>query len=248
MEEAQGENLTQTALIAVPSLAVAAHELKAPLALIRQLSLILRDEPDGTTLEQPDIRKLLERLTLTSERSLRLVEMLTKHARLDDGLFEFEPIHVGQICEEAAHEFTPLCKASGREIELHLPKRSLLAVANRDLLRSITLGLFDNALAYTQPQKPIIATVSHQGSNVRMSIRDNGPVIPSDTFRGLKERLGRSKQPIGGRPTSSGLGLYIAGQFADAMQGKLGVVRHRHSGTTFYLDTPMSSQLSLLGL
>jgi len=50
---------------------------------------------------------------------------------------------------------------------------------------------------------------------------------------------------IHARPQSSGLGLYIAGQFADAMNGRIGVTRHR-DGATFYVDLQASKQLSLL--
>jgi signal transduction histidine kinase len=248
MKEVQGENYMQTALYGVPSLAVAAHELKAPLALIRQLSLTLKDEPAEHSLQHPEVRQLLDRLRLTSERSLRLVEMLTRHARLEDSLFELEPVNVSQICEETAHEFMPLCAATGQSIEVHASKRSVLAVANYELLRSVAFGLYDNALAHSTSQKPISVTIGQQADTVRMGVRDYGPLVSADTFKNLRERLGKTKQPIGQRPNSSGLGLYIAGQFAEAMQGRLGAVRHRNNGTTFYLDTPISAQLSLLAL
>jgi signal transduction histidine kinase len=250
MEEVQTQGTTQqAALYEVPSLAVAAHELKSPLALIRQLSLLLRDEAEDISLQHRDVQQLLERVTLTSERSLRLVQMLTRHARLEDGLFELEPVHVGQVCEEVAHELTPLCKATGQKLEVHIPKRSTLAVANRELLRSIAFGLCDNALTQMEASdKPVIVGVSHQAGAVRLGVRDFGTSMPADTFKRLHARLGHSAQPISQRPQSSGLGLYIAGQFAAVMQGTLGVVRHRQAGATFYVDTPTSSQLSLLTL
>lgn len=239
----------QTVLCEVPSIAVAAHELKAPLGLLRQLSLMLREEAPGTRLDDNAVQQLLERMTLTSERSLRLVDMLTKHARLEDGLFELEPVHVGRVCEEVAHELTPLSKAMGQELRVKIPRRSLLAVANRDLLRSIMLGLCDNALAYGGENQPIVLGAQQcTGNRVRMSVRDYGPQLSADVFRKLEERLGRSAQPISQRPSSSGLGLYVAGQFAAVMQGELGVTRHRTNGTTFYVDTPASAQLSLLSL
>ena len=251
MKEVQnlGELAMRTAPIEVSSLAVAAHELKAPLALMRQLSLLLRDEPAALNLQDREVQTVLERLTLTSERSLRLVEMVTRHARLEDGLFELEPVHVGRVCEEVAHELMPLCEAVGQCLEVRTPSRSTLAVANRELLHSIVLGLCDNALTQAgASSQPIVLGVAHRGSSVRLSVRDDGPRLSADAFKKLRERLGRTAQPLGRRPNSSGLGLYIAGQFATAMQGHLGIIRHRHNGATFYLDTPTSAQLSFLTL
>ena len=55
------------------------------------------------------------------------------------------------------------------------------------------------------------------------------------------------KQPvdIAMRPGSSGLGLYIAAKFANYMQSDFGLIRHR-DGTSFYIDLPVSGQLSFL--
>lgn len=249
MGNRERSNEQQAVLTQVPSVAIAAHELKAPLSLVRQLSLILREEDSDVQLGTPDIQQLLERITLTSERSLRLVELITKHARLEDGLFELEPVHVGRVCEEVAHELTPLCAALQRDIEVKVSRRPLLAVANRDLLHSIVLGLCDNALAYTDEKQPVVLGVQQLRDNrVRVNVRDHGPRLSSDVFRRLEQRLGKAAQPISHRPASSGLGLYVAGQFAAAMQGELGVLRHKTRGTTFYVDTPASAQLSFLTL
>lgn len=238
----------ETALEEVPSLAVAAHELKAPLALIRQLSLLLKDEPAETPLDDRTVRQYLDRLVLTSEQSLRLVDMLTRQARLDDGLFELEPVHVGRLCEDIAHELMPLCSAMGQTIEVRTPARAPLAVANHELLRSVAFGLCDNALHYSQVKQPITLQVSQRSGIVRLGVRDYGPPLAADVFRRLKQRLGTSAQPISDRPSSSGLGLYVAGRFVRAMNGQLGVIRHRERGATFYVDTPTSSQLSFLSL
>jgi integral membrane sensor signal transduction histidine kinase len=47
------------------------------------------------------------------------------------------------------------------------------------------------------------------------------------------------------RPESSGLGIYVANQFARAMNGRIGLIRHR-DGLTFYVEMPISRQLSLI--
>jgi K+-sensing histidine kinase KdpD len=136
-----------------------------------------------------------------------------------------------------------------RKIELDLPKQPSLALAHHELLRSATLGLCDNALTHaSDSSKPIILSAKKRSSDsiVRLSVRDHGPQISKDIFRRLVERLGKMPQPISDHPAASGLGLYIAGQFAEAMQGRLGAVAHRQGGATFYIETSSVQQLSFL--
>lgn len=227
----------------ITSLTAAAHELKAPLALVRQLALRLEDEHlSGSTR-----LKLLQQITLTSERALRLTTDLTKAARLDSALFTLEPINPEQLCQDIVNELTPLFDAYGKTVRVSARKHPLLLVANRDLLRRILLGFSDNALHYTQPGTAVHLQIQalKKAGTVRIGVRDFGPALSSDMWRKLQKKLKTAPQTIHARPESSGLGLYIAHQFAEAMNGTIGAVRHK-DGATFYVELQASSQLSLL--
>lgn len=221
----------------------AAHELKSPLALIRQLSLAL----EANTVSEDERQRILRQITLVSERALRLTADLSRSARLEDSLFELEALNPQQICEEVAHELTPLYAAKGRAIRVASRYRPILAVANRELLRRIMLNFADNALHYTGDGAAVElhASTKDYGTKIRLGVRDYGPEIPVNIWQAIEASLGTGKQMLRGRPQSSGLGLYIAGQFAQAMQGEVGATRHR-SGATFYVDVNASSQLRLL--
>lgn len=227
----------------VPFAVAAAHELKAPLALIRQLSLSL----EQGTYSRAEQQRLLRQIMLTSERGLRLATDLTRTTRLKDGLFELEPINSRQLCEEVAHELTPLYRARGREIQVAAGRNQLLVVGNRDLLRRILMNFSDNALQYAEDSSPVIikASSSGRGERIRVGVRDYGPAVPGDVWRRVVQNLGTAPQVLQNRPASSGLGLYISGQFADAMQGSIGATRHR-DGATFYVDLLASRQLTLI--
>jgi K+-sensing histidine kinase KdpD len=226
----------------LPFLVTAAHELKAPLALVRQLALSLENNPGSYDQEQ-----LLRQIVLTSERALRLTTDLSKSSRLQDSLFDLEPINPQQLCEEVAHELSPLYAARGRVIQVAGHHRSMLAVANRDLLRRIMLNFGDNALHYADSDTPVClqARTCNKGETVRLGVRDFGPALPADAWQRLQSHLGSGAQALHARPQSSGLGLYIASQFAEAMHGRIGAIRHR-DGATFYVDINASTQLSLL--
>ena len=221
----------------------AAHELKSPLSLIRQLSLAL----EAPALAEAEKQRILHQITLVSERALRLTADLSRSVRLEDSLFELEPLNPQQICEEVVHELTPLYKAKGRSIRVTSRYRPILAVANRDLLRRIMLNFADNALHYAGDTEVVElrATSADSGARIRLAVRDYGPAIPVNVWHSIEAALGTGKQMLQGRPESSGLGLYIAGQFARAMHGHVGATRHR-DGATFYVDVASSAQLRLL--
>lgn len=227
----------------VTPVTAAAHELKAPLSLLRQLSLHL--EQQGSLNEHQ--QRLLHQMTLTTERALRLTTDLTKAARLEDALFELEPLNPEQVCRDIVHELSPLFEAHGRSLKVAPRVHPLLLVANRDLLRRVLTNFSDNALHYTEPGTAVYLHIQamKKSGMVRIGVRDFGPALSADVWRHLRQKLAKAPQPVHARPQSSGLGLYLASQFAEAMNGEIGVKRHR-DGATFYIDLHESQQLSLL--
>ena len=79
---------------------------------------------------------------------------------------------------------------------------------------------------------------------VRISVRDFGPMMSLREYRQLLNEM-EMRKTVRTRPESSGLGIYVASQFAHAMCGQIGLIRHR-DGLTFYVDLPISHQMSLL--
>lgn len=227
----------------LPFLVTAAHELKSPLSLVRQLALGL----EADSLDPAERERMVRQIILTSERALRLTTDLSRSSRLEDSMFDLEPINPQQLCEEVAHELAPLYAARGRVIQVASHRRSMLVVANYDLLRRIMLNFGDNALHYTDSTEPVQlrARIHGGGTRIRLGVRDYGPAVPKDTWDRLHASLGTGTQALHSRPQSSGLGLYVAGQFASAMHGHIGATRHR-DGATFYVDIDASTQLSLL--
>lgn len=243
MREHEGRSQQIGDNFVLPPVVAAAHELKSPLVLVRQLSLMLQDE----TISSGERQQILSQIRLTSERALRLTSDLTRAARLEDALFELEPINPWQLCDDIVRELRPLFAAHGRELIIRPRRHPLLLVANRDLLRRIVMNFSDNALHYSEAGAAVELQIQalQAGRIIRVGVRDFGPALSSDMWRTLQQKLATAPQAVHARPQSSGLGLYIASMFAEAMQGSIGVTRHR-DGATFYVDLQASRQLSLL--
>ena len=110
------------------------------------------------------------------------------------------------------------------------------------------MNFSDNALNYAEGNDCVEIKIGthNAGKTIRLGVRDYGPALSSDLFKSLRNKLVNvSSSPIHARPQSSGLGLYIVSQFADVMNGRIGVTRHR-DGATFYVDLQASKQLNLL--
>ena len=216
-----------------------AHELKAPLALLRQLALSLEFEQD--------VRKVSQRMVATSERALKQVNDLVKVARLDEAMFEMEPVNPRRICDEVIIELESLFRFNRREVRVEYKNRERLVMANRDLLYSVVYNFCLNAMNYSGEETPSEIFVRNAGGGefVRVGVRDFGPALPASVWRMIREGYVKKPLEISMRPGSSGLGLYIAAKFIKYMHGKFGLVRHR-DGTSFYVDLPVSTQLSLV--
>lgn len=231
----------ESSLSELPSLIAAAHELKSPLVLLRQLSFELE------TTDDPVRRSVLgERLRFTTEQSLRLVEQLSVSSRLDDVLFDTEPLQIQALYQDLESQLQPLAAHLGVELDVRLPRRPLVTVANRDLLPALMRNFCDNALTYTPQGGKVVIRASERHNKICLSVRDDGPTISHQAFRQLQQKLGRAPQPLTSRPRSSGLGLWIAGVYADYMSAQLQTRRHRRGGMTFSVELPKSEQMALL--
>lgn len=217
----------------------AANELSSPLVLLRQLSL---SALEGSESE----RQLLhERLTLTSERALRMVASLSLTAA-DQQRLQLEPINPVSVCREVVHELTPLFHAHGQTLTVRPRSRIPLLVGDRQLLRQILLSFGDNALFYGSKEHPVDIRISEHRGRVRIGVRDFGPAVPANIWRLLDERLlQRARTPLVARPHASAVGLVAAKRLAELMGSDVGVTRH-HDGATFYIDLNVSGQMSLL--
>ena len=217
---------------------VVAHELKSPLALTRQLALSIDLE------DEESIKFAKEKIITTTERAMRQVNDLTKIARLEDGLFELEPVSVRGVCDDVTRELRYLYRENHKSLKEKYTNRSKLVTANREMLYSIIYNFCSNALRYSDDETRSELSVKDKGDSVEIRVRDFGPALPVNIWKELKHGWITEPTSIAMRPGSSGLGLYIASKFARFMHGDVSAIRHR-DGTSFVLSLPISKQASL---
>lgn len=223
----------------VDGILVAAHELKAPLAVIRQLALSFDEMGE-------EGERIRSEMIEVSERALKQVNDLAKIGRLEDGMFEMEPVAVRKVCDDVTRELETLFSSNRRGLRIKYSNRSRLVTANRELLFSVIYNFLLNAVHYSDAETWSQLEVTERRGNVRIEIRDFGPALSNDVWREMRRGFIKKPTSIAMRPGSSGLGLYIASKFARYMAAEVGAVRHR-DGTSFYVELPVSKQMSLFG-
>ena len=221
----------------VDGILVAAHELKAPLTVLRQLALSF-DEMDSTN------ERIRSEMVNVSDRAIKQVNDLIKIRRLEDGLFEMEPVAVRAVCDDVTRELNHLFIFNKRDLFIKYSNRSKLVTANKDLLHSIIYNFLLNAMHYSGENTRAELIVKESNDRVRVVIRDYGPALPMDVWREMKRGWINKPTSIAMRPGSSGLGLYIASKFSRFMHAEVGAIRHR-DGTSFFVNLPISRQASL---
>ena len=223
----------------VNGILVAAHELKAPLSLLRQLAFSLDYAEDAAA-----IKKVQTKMINTSDRALKQVQDLTKIAHLDERMFEMEPVAVRAVCDEVTEELATLFRFNNRRLAIDYRNRMRLVSANRELLKSVVYNFCLNAMHYSDEETRSELVLSDKNGKVRLDVRDFGPALPMDVWRSMKKGWIEKPTSIAMRPGSSGLGLYIASKFSQYMNANIGAVRHR-DGTSFFVELLPSKQATL---
>ncbi len=221
----------------VDGILVVAHELKAPLTVLRQLAFSLNELT-------PQDEKVRSQMINVSERAMRQVNDLIKVHRLEDGLFEMEPVAVREVCDAVNRELQYLFRYNNRSLRLRYSNHARLVMANRELLYSIVYNFLLNAMHYSNEQMRAELVVKDCHGKVKINVRDYGPALPIDVWREIKRGWIKEPLTVSMRPGSSGLGLFIASNFARFMHANVGAVRHR-DGTSFFVELPVSKQASL---
>lgn len=205
----------------------ASHELRSPLATIRQHAELAQAHPEVTSIE--------ELAEVVSEEGLRLqgiVESLLLLARLDEGVAgASEPVDLDDL---ALTEVRRL-RAAGFEVD-----GSGIGAArvrgDARLLAQLVRNLADNAARHARGHLAIgVATV---GRHVFLTVEDDGAGVPEAERERIFERFVRLDEARSRDAGGSGLGLAIARSIATSAHGTVSVDDSRRGGARFVVTLP----------
>jgi PAS domain S-box-containing protein len=191
--------------------AVASHDLRSPVAVVRGLAGALAEDWDN--LPDSERRDIAEMVARAADRMGRLVENLLMISKLDAGVSSGlpEPVRLDSaVAQAVGHMEDP----EGVQLEIG---DGLGALVDPDHLERILTNYLHNATHHGRPPVTVDARRSDADPNrVEIRVRDSGPGVPAEAVGRLFERFFRAQSD---QTRGTGLGLAIVRDLARAAGG-----------------------------
>lgn len=202
-------------------IAVLAHELRNPLAPIRNAVQLQKLLPEGSPAREA-ARLVIERQTAQLSR---IVDDLLDTSRITRGtmLIDRKPTDLSAVVTRAVETARPAIKAGQHTLEVEMPDEPLAVLGDALRLDQVLTNLLDNAARYTPPGGHITVMVYAARVdgylNACISVRDTGRGIDPSMFNAIFDMFVQGKatllRPVGGL----GVGLALARAIVELHHG-----------------------------
>jgi PAS domain S-box-containing protein len=183
-------------------LATLAHELRNPLAPIRNGLRILRlGRANSAGHDQ-----ILEMMERQLSNLVRLVDDLLEVSRITSGKIELrkETVDLAAVVRSAVETVGPLVESRHQKLDVRLSPEPVLLEADAVRLAQVVANLLNNAAKYTEEGGQICLTAQREGDTAMVRVRDTGAGIPAEMlpqvfglFMQTDRTMGRSQGGLG---------------------------------------------------
>lgn len=215
------------------------HELRTPITSIKALGKILLDNPSLPSRQRAEF---LDIIVSESERIARLINQVLDLEKIQSTETSWQVIELDlrEVVADVVHRMGQLMEE--KEISYHqdLPEQPVPINGNRDRLTQVLVNLISNAIKFTPPPKGHIDIhLSVDPKNALLAVSDNGPGISADQQKHIFEKFTQVSDQQRGKPTGSGLGLYITRHIIEQHGGRIEVSSTAGQGATFTITLPL---------
>jgi PAS domain S-box-containing protein len=187
-------------------LATLAHELRNPLAPIRNAAQVLR----MTDLADPQLRSARDMIDRQVQQMVRLIDDLMDVSRITRGKLQIrkERIELAAVLRSAVEASRPLIDSQAHDLTVTLPQEPVPLEADPIRLAQVFANLLTNAAKYTEKRGHIWLTAERLGAAVVVSVRDTGIGIAADHLPRLFEMFSQVAPAL--ERSQGGLGIGLA--------------------------------------
>lgn len=209
------------------------HELRSPLTSIRGYTSLLLNRWDR--IGDDDKKLMLGQISHDAERVTRLINELLDISRLETGRLHLtrRPLDLAatarSVLDSVAVEHPELDARVDAADDLP-PVR-----ADGDKVEQVLTNLVENAVKYGSATGLAIEIRAGRAGEVAVTVRDQGPGIAAGDLPRVFDRWFQREH---GRPTGTGLGLWISKGIVEAHGGELAVVSTEGKGAAFTFTLP----------
>lgn len=200
-------------------LATLAHELRNPLAPIRN-ALQLMKLADKQSTVVTEASSTIDRQLM---QMVRLIDDLMDVNRISQGKLKLrkEPTLLTTILNSAVETSRPLIEQMGQELTLTLPKQQVIIDADMTRLAQVFLNLLNNAAKYSDRGGKICLTVTQNGNEIAVSIKDEGIGIAANQLPFLFEMFTQIDRSIEKSQGGLGVGLTLVKRLVEMHAGSV---------------------------
>jgi signal transduction histidine kinase/ActR/RegA family two-component response regulator len=226
-------------------LAMLSHELRNPLAPIRNAVEVIR------RLAPPDPKLTMARDVVDRQVSLlaRLVEELLDVSRISQGKISLkkEPIELSRILSHSVETARPLIDARAQTLTVSAPLAPVWLSADFARLSQVVANLLNNAAKYTAEGGRIELIADAAQGEAKISVRDNGSGIEAALLPKVFDLFVQGDRSLDRGQGGLGIGLTLVKRLVELHQGTVGVASDGPGrGSTFTVTLPCISAVEPL--
>lgn len=217
------------------------HELKTPLANIREGTELLMDgavgELDGAQREVAGIlRDNSIKLQQLIENLLQFSAWQARHSGLELSEFRLRPLIKSAL---ETHQLTLLAQ----RVHLDLKVQDIELHADRAKLKLILDNLLSNALKYSPRGGTIFIHAQADKEHLLLDVADTGPGISRDERSAIFDAFYSGRAPVSGHLKGTGIGLSVVSEFVQAHGGSIEILDGFFPGAHFRIRLPLAPSL-----
>ena len=214
------------------------HELKTPLANIREGTELLLDGSVGTLdRQQEEVTGILRE---NSVKLQRLIENLltfsawqSKSAQLDLQEFELKPLVFSVL---AQHRLI----ISNQKIKLQLNVKPIKITADEGKLRLVLENLISNAIKFTPEGGVLLVSAGAEDNTLILDVADTGPGIDREDQERVFEAFYQGRRPAKSHVGGTGIGLSVVAECVQAHGGEVKLMPSEQFGAHFRVRLPLT--------
>lgn len=211
--------LEQTAREKNEFLAMLAHELRNPLAPIRNVGEVLVH----LLHDHSAARRPLAILKRQTQQLTRLVDDLLDISRLERNRLTLEerPVEIGDVLDQAIETVQPLIREQGHRLTVERAAAPVFVLGDRARLIQCVGNLLHNAAKYTERGGEIRIGVRDTDTRVSIEVSDNGAGIPGDLLPHIFDLFVQSEETLANSRGGLGIGLAIVKRLVEMHGGSV---------------------------
>jgi two-component system, OmpR family, phosphate regulon sensor histidine kinase PhoR len=218
-----------------------AHELRSPLASIRQINNVLLEGLAGNL--SPKQKELMGRGNRKIDVLLELINDLLDVAKIEAGKFveHRTPTDLVPIILDTVSLMKPKAEEQGVSLDVECGNIGLIH-ADPKRMAELLGNLISNAINYSPDGGKVTVCASTHGKWIDLRVEDNGVGIPPEEMDRIFDQFYRVRHPKTRKVIGTGLGLSIVKGIVEAHSGTIEVDSVPDRGTTFKVMLPVFEQ------